>query len=206
MKIILADDHSLFRDGFSLLLSQMQVDAVVIQAGTLDEALKMAQLNPDVDLLLLDLNMPGMNGEPGLVRVLADFPSLPVVIMSGSDDRQHIERFLAIGASGFIPKTSTSHVMLSAIKLVLAGGVYVPPQMLLPVEREVLAHANGRLTERQQNVLELLVQGKSNKLICRELGMSEGTAKAHITAILRALDATNRTEAAAAARRLGLVS
>lgn len=205
MKIILADDHVFFRDGFSLLLGQMQSDAVVIQAGTLDEALERVRLNPDADLLLLDLNMPGMNGEQGLTRIFDEFPALPVVIMSGVDDRSHIERFLAAGASGFIPKMSTSQVMLSAIKLVLAGGIYVPPQMLLPQKGEMPAQGTCHLTKRQLGVLNLLVQGYSNKLICRELGMSEGTVKAHIAAILRTLDVNNRTEASAAARRFGLV-
>ncbi|MDP2832551.1 MAG: response regulator transcription factor [Pseudomonadota bacterium] len=207
MKIILADDHPLFRDGFSLLISQMEAGVVVIQSCSLDEALEQARCHPDLDLLMLDLYMPGMAGESGLARVFAEFSCLPVVIMSGSDNRDDMERVLASGASGFIPKMSTSQVMLSAVKLVLSGGIYVPPQMLLPVKRDAPANDQAaHLTDRQREVLKLLVEGKPNKSICRELGMSEGTVKSHIAAILRALNANNRTEAAAAARRLGVIA
>lgn len=207
MKIILADDHTLFRDGFVLLLKQLEADAEVITAGSLEEALEQARAHPDADLLLLDLQMPGMQGLVSVQAVMRDFPSLPVAILSASDSRQVMETLLAAGAAGFIPKSSSAQVMLSALKLILAGGVYLPAQLLDPGQGAAGAAAakGGRLTPRQLDVLRLLCEGKSNKLICRELDLGEGTVKAHIAAIFRALNVNNRTEAALEAKRLGLL-
>lgn len=207
MKIILADDHTLFRDGFVLLLKQLEADAEVITAGSLEEALEQARAHPDADLLLLDLQMPGMQGLVSVQAVMRDFPSLPVAILSASDSRQVMEALLAAGAAGFIPKSSSAQVMLSALKLILAGGVYLPAQLLDSGQGAAGAAAakGGPLTPRQFDVLRLLCEGKSNKLICRELDLGEGTVKAHIAAIFRALNVNNRTEAALEARRLGLL-
>lgn len=207
MKIILADDHTLFRDGFVLLLKQLEADAEVITAGSLEEALEQARAHPDADLLLLDLQMPGMQGLVSVQAVMRDFPSLPVAILSASDSRQVMEALLAAGAAGFIPKSSSAQVMLSALKLILAGGVYLPAQLLDSGQGAAGAAAakGGPLTPRQLDVLRLLCEGKSNKLICRELDLGEGTVKAHIAAIFRALNVNNRTEAALEARRLGLL-
>lgn len=207
MKIILADDHTLFRDGFVLLLKQLEADAEVITAGSLEEALEQVRAHPDADLFLLDLQMPGMQGLMSVQAVMHDFPSLPVAILSASDSRQVMEALLAAGAAGFIPKSSSAQVMLSALKLILAGGVYLPAQLLDPGQGAAGAAAakGGPLTPRQLDVLRLLCEGKSNKLICRELDLGEGTVKAHIAAIFRALNVNNRTEAALEAKRLGLL-
>lgn len=210
MKIILADDHTLFRDGFVLLLKQLEADAEVITAGSLEEALEQARAHPDADLLLLDLQMPGMQGLVSVQAVMREFPSLPVAILSASDSRQVMEALLAAGAAGFIPKASSAQVMLSALKLILAGGVYLPAQLLnsgqgVAAAAGSAAAKGGPLTPRQLDVLRLLCEGKSNKLICRELDLGEGTVKAHIAAIFRALNVNNRTEAALEAKRLGLL-
>ena len=209
MKIILADDHALFRDGFALLFQQLEKGAEVLEAGHLEEAMDFAAHHPDADLMLLDLNMPGMNGHAGVTQVSRAFPQLPVVVVSASESKVSVQAVMAAGASGFIPKSSSSAVMHSAIRLVLSGGVYLPPQLLMAemtdAEGELGRNAPIRLSGRQQDVLRLLADGMPNKQICRELGLGEGTIKVHIAAIFRALDVGNRTEAANAARRMGLL-
>lgn len=209
MKIILADDHTLFRGGFALLFKQLEAGAMVLEAGNLSEALALAAAHPDVDLMLLDLNMPGMNGATGIRQVAEAHPQLPVIVLSASETRQSVQEVIAAGALGFIPKSSSSALMQSAVRLVLAGGVYLPAQMLLSDEPVVSAHSAPveplKLSERQREVLRLLAAGKANKQICRELDIGEGTVKVHIAAVFRLLEVSNRTEAANAARRLGLL-
>jgi DNA-binding NarL/FixJ family response regulator len=209
MKIILADDHALFRGGFALLFQQLEAGAVVLEAGDLAEAMQLAARHPDADILLLDLNMPGMDGQAGIRRVSEAYPQLPVIVLSASENRECVEDVLAAGAVGFIPKSSSSAVMQSAIRLVLSGGVYLPPQLLMSRMAGAASgpehHAQARLTDRQRDVLRLLALGMSNKQICRELELGEGTIKVHIAAIFRALNVGNRTEAANAARRYGVL-
>lgn len=208
MKVILADDHALFRDGFALLLQQHEPDVQCRVADSFEDALAWLKTDPDADLLMLDLNMPGMHGAKSVEAVQQGYPGLPVVILSGEESRSQMEALLAAGASGYIPKSSTAPVMISAIRLVMAGGVYVPPQMVTSVccsGNTAIPNSSMHLTERQMEVLRLLARGLSNKLICRELDMSEGTLKTHINAIYRVLNVINRTEAALEAKRLGLV-
>jgi DNA-binding NarL/FixJ family response regulator len=207
MIILLADDHALFRDGLALVLKGMQEGVEVFEAGGLDGVLELAGRHPAAALALLDLNMPGMHGGRGIERVTAAYPTLPVVVLTASEEREAMQSAMAFGASGYITKSSPSAVVISAIRLVLAGGVYVPPQLLAQAGAAPQASSQGsaNLTERQLDVLRLLARGLPTKLICRTLDISEGTAKAHIAAILRALDAANRTEAAAQARKLGLI-
>lgn len=208
MKIILADDHALFRGGFSLLFQQLEEGAVVLEAADLAEAMGLAARHPDADLMLLDLNMPGMNGQAGIKRVSEAYPQLSVIVLSASETRESVADVLAAGAVGFIPKSSSSAVMQSAIRLVLSGGVYLPPQLLNSQMAGVASgpepNGHAKMTDRQRDVLRLLALGMSNKQICRELALSEGTIKAHIAAIFRALNVSNRTEAANAARRYGV--
>lgn len=213
MKLILADDHTLFRNGLALLLKAHSADCELWEGGGLDAALAEAQMHPDADVALLDLNMPGMHGVQGIRRFVKLHPKLPVIILTGLEELQQIQDVLAAGASGFIPKSSTPAVMLSAIQLVLSGGTYVPSQFLFgaSVQAHTLVSSSTReraqtqLTERQIQVLRLLAAGKPNKAICRELNIEEGTVKAHIAAIFRALDVVNRTEAATVAREAGLL-
>jgi DNA-binding NarL/FixJ family response regulator len=211
MKLILADDHTLFRNGLALLLKAHCPDCEIWEGDGLDAALAEAEAHPDAEVALLDLNMPGMDGVQGIRRFAELQPRLPLIILSGADSQQQIQDVLAAGACGFIPKSSTPAVMVSAIKLVLSGGTYVPPQALssapaTPQGRSGLtAREHTQLTERQMQVLRLLAAGKPNKAICRELDIEAGTVKAHIATIFRVLDVTNRTEAASVARQMGLL-
>lgn len=213
MKLVIADDHTLFRNGLALLLKSQVPGCEVLEGDSLDAALAQVAAAPDVEMALLDLNMPGMEGVEGIRRFVAAHPGLPAVILTGAEEPQQIQRVLAAGAYGFIPKSSTPAVMVSAIQLVLSGGTYIPPQMLSgappvaapaapTVSRE---RAQSLLTERQLQVLRLMAQGKPNKLICRELNIEAGTVKAHIASIFRALDVVNRTEAVVQAKELGLL-
>lgn len=214
MKLILADDHPLFRNGLALLLRAHIAGCEIWEGENLDDALSEALAHPDADLALLDLHMPGMDGVRGIQRFVASHPVLPLVILTGAEAQQEIEAVLSAGASGFIPKSSTPAVMLSAIQLVLSGGIYVPPQVLSgahgaahpPADSNPRERAQAQLTERQMQVLRLLAAGKPNKAICRELNIEEGTVKAHIATIFRALEVCNRTEAASVARDMGLLS
>jgi len=206
VKIVLADDHPLFRDGFSLLFQQMEAGAVVFEASSLDEAIDLVTKHRDADLVMLDLNMPGMNGLDGLKRVAETCPQMPVIVLSASESKEIVEAVIMAGASGFIPKSSSAAVMQSAIHLVLSGGVYLPAQILRADAMGSAGHREQiKLTNRQLDVLRLLAAGLSNKQICRDLELSEGTLKVHIAAIYRALNVNNRTEAANAAHRLALV-
>ena len=209
IKVILADDHVLFRDGFALLLQQYEPDVQCLTCGALADALGLLQNHCDADLLLLDLNMPGMRGAASVQEIHLTHPGLPVMILSGEESRTQMAALLAAGAAGYVPKSSSAGVMISAIRLVLAGGIYVPSQLLgnapaLSVS-DTAADPGTHLTERQTEVLRLLAAGKPNKLICRELQMSEGTVKAHINAIYRNMGVANRTEATLAAQRLRLL-
>ena len=213
MKLILADDHTLFRNGLALLLKAHSADCEIWEGDGLDAALAEAQAHPDANIALLDLHMPGMEGVQGIRRFVEANPALPLIILTGADDPQQIHDVLAAGASGFIPKSSTPAVMLSAIQLVLSGGTYIPPQALSNAPTSapsragsnVREHAQTQLTERQMQVLRLLAAGKPNKAICRELDIEEGTVKAHIATIFRVLDVVNRTQAATVARETGLL-
>lgn len=213
MKILVADDHILFREGLRYVLARLSDDkAEILEARDGAEALDLVGVHPDLDLILLDLAMPGMDGFAGLRALRARVPSVPVVILSGSEEPIDIRWALDGGAMGFIPKSSTSEIMLSALRLVLSGGVYLPPAFLQgprpghgSVGRATPTLQSLSLTPRQHDVLRLLGQGKSNKEIARTLALAEGTVKLHVSAILKALDAGNRTQAVvAAARLLGL--
>lgn len=214
MKILIADDHELFREGLRHVLGQLEDNVDIIEAGDFSQAFDLAGSNPDIDIVLLDLNMPGANWDEGLPHLRATLPpDVPVVVLSAADDRRSVLQAVEMGAAGYIPKTSSSRVMLSALKLVLSGGVYLPPAL---IERStprgeglnpaVVEQAMSILTPRQREVLSLLGEGKSNKEIARILELAEGTVKLHVTAILKALNVNNRTRAVVAAAQMGLTS
>jgi DNA-binding NarL/FixJ family response regulator len=216
MKIILADDHALFREGARHLLQQLSgEDIQVLEAATCQEAIAHADQHEDVDLALLDLHMPGVTGVECVVHFQTAHPEVPVVVLSGSESRPNVQAVLDVGALGYIPKSSSSQVMLSAIRLVLSGGIYLPPlvmdQELSSAEANIVPQVALRgqlpccLTERQMDVLKLLAAGKPNKLIARELGLGEGTIKVHLAGIFRALEVNNRTEAVMEAQRRKLL-
>jgi len=215
MNILLVDDHTLFREGMSLLLRSLLTDAMTIEASSCEQALEVLRSRAQIDLVLLDLGLPGMSGFDGLHRIREDFPDIPVVVLSSNEDRESVLRALDGGAMGFVPKSASSGVLAGALKLILARGIYLPPDVFL-AERtgaSMPAPAAGApgvscaqlgLTPRQIDVLHLVLQGKSSKLICRDLSLSLGTVKTHTSAALRALNVTTRTQAVIAAAKLGL--
>lgn len=222
MKILIADDHRLVIEAVKAKLSELEPGIDFVLAMSVDELL--ASASDDLDLAVIDLNMPGAEGQAHIDEVRRRLPAVPVIVLSGYEDPAVMRSVLERGVLGFIPKAYSPEVMLSAVRLVLAGGVYVPPMMLssLPpgvvagipgvgaadgVQRgsgvataQTLEHLRNVLTERQVEVLQLLSQGKPNKLIGRALGISEGTVKIHLAAIFRALNVRNRTEAVVAAQ------
>jgi DNA-binding NarL/FixJ family response regulator len=201
VKILLADDHTLFREGMRHVLAQLADDVEVIEAGTCAQALQAVEDHGDISLVLLDLHMPGRDGFAALDTLSRRYSALPIVVLSGSENRADMRRAIDNGAMGFIPKSATAPVMLSALRLVLSGGVYVPPELMRAGAGAATA---PELTPRQIEVLARVIDGKPNKIIADELGLSEATVKAHITAVFKALDVTNRTQAARAAETLGL--
>lgn len=209
MRILIVDDHDLFRKGLRLLLSGFDAELVVMEAADCAEATAMA--GEPFDLVLLDLHMPGKSGLDALHSLRPSFESSPIVVLSGEDDPRQVRRAIDAGAAGFIPKSSTPDVLRSALRLVLADEVYLPAVALKGIDDDAGETATvtpGRLaetlSERQVDVLRKAVQGKANKVIARELGISEGTVKAHLSAAFRALGVHNRTEAVYAAARCGL--
>ena len=215
MRILLVDDHTLFREALLHVLRQFDDTAVVIEASTAREAIRLAAHYHDLDLILLDLTLPGLNGLSALPELHELRPTAPLVILSASEDSVDVRQALDAGAMGYIPKSSSSHEMITALRLVLAGEVYVSPAMLAAVEgleavavqvtaAAVRESADG-LTPRQLEVLRLMAQGLSNKGICKRLNVAEGTVKLHVTAVMRALNTCNRTQAVIEATRRGLI-
>ncbi len=205
MKVLVADDHPLVRDALVRTVRRADADADVHEAHDFASARAVcAAVEPD--FALVDLNMPGMSALDGVRTLHALHPAMALVVASGQDDPPTIRAVLAAGARGFFPKSSPSELLLQAIRLVQAGGVYVPPRVLEDVRDggDVAASSRSELTPRQLAVLQRLLRGAPNKTIARELALTEGTVKIHIAAILRALHARNRTEAVFRARALGL--
>ncbi|MGN6328724.1 MAG: LuxR C-terminal-related transcriptional regulator [Rhodanobacter sp.] len=220
MRIVIADDHQLIAEGARLKLAELGPGTEFTIALDIEELRQALRQESPPALALIDLTMPGVHGREHLSEVIAAWPGVPVIVLSGAESPALIRELLAMGVQGFIPKAYSADVMLSAVRLVLSGGVYVPPMMLQADEPLVLpppsATAEGAaarleerlhqlLTERQLDVLRLLSKGKPNKVIASELGISEGTVKIHLAAIFRALNVRNRVEAVVASRRIGEV-
>jgi len=205
MKVLIADDHPLVRDALARTLQPVLPDALILQAADLDTAEAMVLAEAPA-LALLDLHMPGMQGVHGVRRLQRLAPTLKIVVASGEDDPAVIRAAFAAGAVAFLPKSEPADVLQQAIRIVLGGGTYMPSQALADLRPGAAAARpdTTALTPRQLDVLKCLMQGQPNKLIARELGLIEGTVKIHIAAILRALQARNRTEAVVMARNLGL--
>lgn len=215
MKILIVDDHALFRDGMRYVLQQLADEVEIIEAASFPEALRRMEIDPVVDLVLMDLNMPGSEGPPSVRQFHHRYSDAPIVVVSGLDRREDIERVMESGAVDFISKNTPSKIMLNALRLVLDGGIYLPPQLLqaaLPAEEQANA-ANGSrkqtnthgLTSRQNEALTLLGRGLSNKEIAEVMGLAEGTVKIHIAAVYQVLHVSSRYEAMRAAERMGLV-
>lgn len=204
--VLIADDHELFRDGLKMVLQHLAPGTRCLTAGDHSEALELAKATPDLDLVLLDIRMPGMPWEEALRQLRADRPEVPVVILSALVDRGLITTAMRTGARGFIPKTSSSTVMVHAMNLVLSGGHYIPTLVLEDNAEDAQPEPTNAaaLTPRQMDVLRLVARGLSNRDIAHALDLSEGTVKLHVTAILKALGVPNRTSAVIAAARMGL--
>ncbi|MBK6332186.1 MAG: response regulator transcription factor [Thermomonas sp.] len=219
MKVLIADDHRLIIEGVKIKLAELDPALEAVVAMNLEELDRAVAAHAhELDLALVDIAMPGTHGFEHVARLRSQAPALPVIVLSGSEDVDLMRSLMEIGVLGFIPKAYSPEVMLSAIRLVLAGGIYVPPLLLAnaqaqgwqPSEAPAAEGAPSRsidglrnlLTERQIDVMRLLSQGKPNKLIARDLGISEGTVKIHLAAIFRALNVRNRVEAVVASRKL----
>ena len=208
MKLLIVDDHAILREGLVALLRQFEQGAEVLQASDTTEGLRLVEAHPDLDAVFLDLSMPNQGGMEAIPVLAKRRPQLPVIVLSSSEDPGDVRRALKSGACGYVPKSASPRNILSALRLVLAGEIYVPP-LLLDIAADVPAHVPGvvgeRLTERQTEVLRQLCRGLTNREISRALELSEKTTKSHITAIFKALGVVNRTQAATAARRAGIV-
>lgn len=237
MNLLLIDDHAMFREGLALLLAPLDPALCIWEAGSCEEAQALlgagtasdtadgAAPSPTMDLVLMDLGLPGMSGLDGIAWLHQAHPGVPVVALSSADDRDTVLKALDAGAMGFIPKSTSSAVLVGALRLVLAQGIYLPPSVFLPAapapapaahrapapptvvpqaptSHDALVQRLG-LTPRQVQVLDLLLQGKPAKLIGRDLDLSLATVKTHTSAVLRALNVTTRTQAVVAASQLG---
>jgi len=203
MKALIADDHPMVRDALSRTLRGVEPGIEIIEAADAPAAVSLLQQQA-VSLLLVDLQMPGMDGVAGVRRLRALFPTVPLVVVSADQEPGTVRAAFAAGAAAYLPKSEPPEVLQQALRLVLAGGTYTPALVLA----DNGGGASGQpdlqaLTPRQRDVLRGLSRGLPNKLIARELNLSEGTVKIHIAAVLRALRARNRTEAVVLARQLG---
>lgn len=220
LKFLIADDHSLVRQGLKLELLGLYTDADILEASDANTVQGILSENPDLDLVILDLHMPGANELELLSSLCNQYPDTPFVVLSAVESPRIMQRAIDRGAAGFIPKSSANEVLISALQLVLSGGVYIPPRMIreTPQNRQGMQTGNEEtattlrratsvrpaLTNRQNDVLQLVGGGASNKVIAKRLGLSEHTIKIHLTAIFKTLGVNNRTEAAIACRELGL--
>jgi DNA-binding NarL/FixJ family response regulator len=211
----MVDDHHLMRDGLRPVLEQLGTPsdpASVFEASSYAAAIERADEHPDMDLVVLDLHLPDVTGFAALADLQERHPGLPIVVMSGEDDPALMRQAIDYGALGFIPKSSPSAVILSALRLVLSGGTYLPREIMWnatpPAEASVVPASpippGLDITPRQADVLALLLAGKSNKVICRELDLAESTVKNHVAAVFKALNVTSRVQAVLAAAKLGI--
>jgi DNA-binding NarL/FixJ family response regulator len=205
MKLLLVDDHVLIRDALRGVVTELRPGASVLEASGCNAAQALVAAHSDLELIFLDLGLPDGDGFDLLEHLRSAHPAIGVVVLSASQDSGSVTRALRLGAVGFIPKSSTRPVMLGAIQLILAGGIYVPPEVLgaAAAPAKLASPADLGLTPRQIDVLALVMQGKSNKAICRELDIAEQTVKTYVTAIFKALSVVNRTEVVIAANQRG---
>jgi two-component system, NarL family, nitrate/nitrite response regulator NarL len=211
MKLLVVDDHPIVRDGLAVTFRSLGPDTVVLQAGAASEAFAAVAEHPDLDAVLLDLGLPDKTGFSALAEIGRLRPECPVIVVSASEDPRDVREALAKGAMGYVPKSAAPQTLLSALRLVLSGDLYVPPLILTEESRGPPQSAaaggtlRGGLTDRQIEVLRRIAEGQPNKIIASDLGLSEKTVKAHVTAIFRALDVISRTQAVTAARSAGLI-
>jgi DNA-binding NarL/FixJ family response regulator len=203
-RILIADDHPLMRRALAAVVAEAVADAELVEAGQLEAVRAQLADDPDIELVLLDLHMPGSHGLVGLAAIRAEYPGVAVVVVSGHDDPAIVARVLAYGASGFIPKRARPEDFAAALATVLAGGIAAPPQPPADDDDRALAARLARLSPQQFRVLRLVAEGKLNKQIADALGVQERTVKAHLSAIFERLGVRNRTQAGVLLRRLEL--
>ena len=205
-RILIVDDHPLFREALKQAISGGIGNASITQAGSLDAARGLLDKHDGLDLVLLDLRMPGVQGLSGLIFLRTQYPNVPVVIVTAAEDQGLVRKALNLGASGFIPKSSGTETIVQAINDVLSGGVWVPEGFDQPAaadkETDEIARRIATLTAQQIRVLMMLKEGLLNKQIAYELNVSEATIKAHVSAILQKLNVSSRTQAVIAAGRI----
>lgn len=221
MKILIADDHELFLKGLEMVLKDYNPEWTIVSAKSYTDIFSILKKETDFNLVLTDLAMPGSRWLDAIKNIHESLPETPIIILSAVFDRDVVQKTIEIGAAGYIPKTSSNAVIISAINLVVSGGVYIPPELLqdtnhnefnLLKQVESLSSAQNVaekvkiLSPRQIDVIRLISKGKSNKQIAYELGLTEGTVKLHVTAILKLLNVYNRTGAVVEATKLGLIN
>lgn len=210
MNILVVDDHPLYRSGVVHTLQNAGMDINVVECAQLDAAFQRLDGGLQVDLMILDLQMPGYSGLDSVRTVRSRRPEVPVLVLSGNEDPAIVRECIDLGAYGFVPKSAPSEQFHQALSLALSGGVYLPPASLSVAppnsraQQDAWARLGAHLTERQRQVLLGIVQGKPNKVIARDLGLSDTTVKSHVAHILDALVVSNRTEAVYALARAGL--
>lgn len=209
MKVLITDEQSLFRDGLSLRLKQINQDINILQSANLVEMQKLLSKEPDIDILILDIDLAELNATEVINKIKTISPQTKIVAISASEDTRNIRKILSNGVKGYIPKKSDSNILSGALKLILDGGTYIPLAMLennIDYSKNIQQHSlKKNLTNRQSQVLDLIAQGKSNKQIAYDMGVSEATVKLHINALLRSLKVNNRTQAVITAQKLGLI-
>jgi DNA-binding NarL/FixJ family response regulator len=214
MYILLVDDHTLFREALLHVLKQLDEQVIVLEAADVAEAMQFISHTHNLDLVLLDIDLPGLDGLTALPELRELAPTVPIVVLSGSESALDVQRALDNGAVGYIPKSCSSHEMLTALRIVLQGDVFVPPRLLSKLGTHAektqtaddISDSQNLLTARQLEVLELMARGLPNKSIANTLNVAEGTVKLHVAAIMRALGARNRTHAVTLASRQGLIA
>jgi DNA-binding NarL/FixJ family response regulator len=213
MKVLIVDDHALIREALHTVFTQLEREAVIFEASNGDQAMHIVEEHPDISLILLDIKLPDRDGFSVLRELRDRYATIAIIILSSSGDQEMVRRAFKLGALGFIPKTTEREVMLNAIELVLSGGIYIPSEILDHEDSTAPRLTNGSaicaspkglgLTDRQIEVLALLMKGKSNKVIAKTLNLAVPTVKNHITAVLKALLVTSRTEAVVKAGKMG---
>jgi DNA-binding NarL/FixJ family response regulator len=205
MNLLLVDDHALFREGLRTLLANLSPGVCIHEAASVEGAIDECRTT-SFRMVLLDLGFPETGGIDTLEKFRVGVPDVPVIVLSGDQDSRHIRSAIDHGAVGFIPKAHTSELMIAALRFVLSGGIYLPPTLLNDdLESSAsISQAMARLSPRQHEVAQLLLKGNSNKVIARQIGVSEGTVKAHVSAIFQIIGARNRVDAVIIAARSGI--
>lgn len=204
LKLLVVEDHALVREGLLQTVRELEPGAQAFGASEAATALDLLEESPDYDLILLDLMLPQVNGMTLLTVLRKRFPDMPVVVLSAMEDDDTVRRAIGRGASGFVPKSSTGAALLSALRQVLAGERYLPPQYreVPPGRRRPGLAERFGLTKSQMAVLELMAEGKTNRQVAEYLGLTEGTVKIHVSAIFKILNVTNRQQALLAVGKL----